>query len=135
MSHRKRFMEWKHTLAGVWADTYWSVCRCFSMCFRNHTLCPKLCEESKTFTYHYYINTLHSLHQYPNIQIINIHLVQWRCNLHCTHCTKTLLIHKLLNDWCNECNVLRYVYWKQRFSYFSTLIWFIMPRKYLPLEK
>ena len=52
-----------------------------------------------------YINTLHSLHRYPNIQIINTHLVQWGCNLHCTHCTKTLLIHKLLNDWCNECNV------------------------------
>ena len=67
----KRFMKWRLTLAGVWADTYWSVCRCFSMCFRNHTLCPKLCEESKTFTYHYYVNTLHSLHQYPNIQIIN----------------------------------------------------------------
>ena len=52
-----------------------------------------------------YINTLHSLHRYPNIQIINTHLVQWGCNLHCTHCTKTLLIHKLLNDWCNECNI------------------------------
>ena len=52
-----------------------------------------------------FVNSLHSLHRYPNIQIINTHLVQWRCNLHYTHCTKTLLIHKLLNDWCNECNV------------------------------
>ena len=52
-----------------------------------------------------FVNSLHSLHRYPNIQIINTHMVQWGCNLHCTHCTKTLLIHKLLNDWCNECNV------------------------------
>ena len=48
---------------------------------------------------------LHSLHRYPNVQIINTHLVQWRCNHHYTHCTKTILIHKLLNEWCNECNV------------------------------
>ena len=84
MKHRKTLHEAK-------AYTYGSMCRCFSMCKPIHT--------------YVFANTLHSLHQHPNLQIINTHLVQWRCNHHYTHCTKTILIHKLLNEWCNECNV------------------------------
>ena len=128
----------KHLNACLIENASWSGCTHLRECEPIHTeacadasvcvfgIIPYVLSSAKnlkTFTCHYYINTLHSLHQYPNIQIINTHLVQWGCNSHCTHCTKTLLIHKLLNVWCNECNVFEHN-WKYWYFLIRKKSWF-----------